>query len=299
MQDRSHVCPDSSNSLQLAFQLAIYDFELPFDPNGLRRNAMARGFSREEADVFAHLALMKLREAIANKADGEPVTALEVAQAIKQHARSEVAKSKIKQQEMVDKGVDIVEDMDDSELDEFLEPDEDDDDDKDLRVAEEKWMERTTKRFKFSRDGLEDYFGADEDPYDISLNMNGLKLSLSLKHHGMDLITAICQRLELAVELAKHLRPEDILKLYSISKSFHGALDGHLLSSIRQVIAHAAPEVGPRLQFPALSPTPRARSRRADLGGPVRPAHRSHVWLHHAAGPHGAGHQVSPACAGA
>lgn len=225
----------------------IYDFELPFDPNGLRRNAMARGFSREEADVFAHLALMKLREAMANKTDGEPVTALEVAQAIKQHAIDEVEKNKAKQQDILEKGVNLVEDMDEEELDDFLEPDEAYDDEIDLQVAEEESMERTTKRFKFSDDGLEEYFGMDEDPYGISKNMDGL--SLSLKHHGMDLITAICQRLELAVELAKHLRPEDILKLYSISKSFHDALDGHLLSSVRQVIAYAAPESGRVFSF--------------------------------------------------
>ncbi|KAG8422373.1 hypothetical protein J3459_010423 [Metarhizium acridum] len=94
------------------------------------------------------------------------------------------------------------------------------------RIAEEETDGQPTKRFKFDDDGLELYFGK-EDPY----------------------ITAMCSRVELAVELGKQLAPEDLVSLYATSRTFHNAINEHMLSSIRMWIAHRAPEAGRIFQF--------------------------------------------------
>jgi len=57
-----------------------------------------------------------------------------------------------------------------------------------------------------------------------------------------DLIGSLSTSTELIVEVCKHLPPEDILKLYSISRDFHDTIDAHMQSSIFAWIRHKAPE---------------------------------------------------------
>lgn len=59
----------------------------------------------------------------------------------------------------------------------------------------------------------------------------------------------MCQNIELAVELGKHLNPEDILTLYSVSRDFNHAIRGYLLSSILTWIGHRCPEAGRMFPF--------------------------------------------------
>lgn len=58
---------------------------------------------------------------------------------------------------------------------------------------------------------------------------------------GFNLLESVCSSVWLAVEVAKHLRPSDIVNLYSTSKSFHDILDQHWQSSIVAWAEHMAP----------------------------------------------------------
>lgn len=58
---------------------------------------------------------------------------------------------------------------------------------------------------------------------------------------GFNLLESVCSSVWLAVEVAKHLRPSDIVNLYSTSKSFHAVLDSHWQSSIVAWAEHMAP----------------------------------------------------------
>ncbi|KAM5373782.1 hypothetical protein ACJZ2D_006852 [Fusarium nematophilum] len=96
------------------------------------------------------------------------------------------------------------------------------------------------RKFKFSSDYVIGHFGG-EDPYDVEAHMS----KLSLKHNSsVDLVSALSQNLELAIELGKHLRPEDVASLYIACPGFRAAISGHFLSSIRMWVDHKAPEAG-------------------------------------------------------
>ncbi|OAQ64674.1 histidine kinase group protein [Pochonia chlamydosporia 170] len=216
---------------------------LPFNPNRIKRNARAYGFNTQEAAIFTHIALDQLRDL--NSSSTEPVTLERIAQAIKQYATNEVEREKAIKAEVRDRGISILDDMEADLLEmgngvyEYNEKK-----DPEPRVVEEEADGQTTKRFKFDDDGLEQYFGRD-DPY----NSQRESAPLSLKHYNQDLITAMCSRVELAVELGKHLAPEDMVNLYATSRTFHNALNEHMLSSIRMWIDHRAPEAGKVFQF--------------------------------------------------
>ncbi|POS80432.1 hypothetical protein DHEL01_v201163 [Diaporthe helianthi] len=58
---------------------------------------------------------------------------------------------------------------------------------------------------------------------------------------GFNLLESVCSSVWLAIEVAKHLRPADIVNLYSTSKSFHNVLNQHWQSSIVAWAEHMAP----------------------------------------------------------
>ncbi|KAK3944977.1 hypothetical protein QBC46DRAFT_250286 [Diplogelasinospora grovesii] len=62
----------------------------------------------------------------------------------------------------------------------------------------------------------------------------GLRSARQSRHSKpvFDLIGSLSTCTELIVEVCKHVRPIDIVNLYSISRSFHAALDAHMQSSI-------------------------------------------------------------------
>ncbi|KID87602.1 hypothetical protein MGU_05251 [Metarhizium guizhouense ARSEF 977] len=215
----------------------------PFNPNTVKRNARAYGFNTQEAAIFAHIALDQLRDL--NASSSEPVTAEQIAEAIKQYATKEVERERAIKLEVRDRGISILDDMEADLLEmgtgackskdsKIPEP----------RIAEEETDGQPVKRFKFDDDGLELYFGKD-DPYGIQAEV----VPLSLKYYNQDIITAMCSRVELAVELGKQLAPEDLVNLYATSRTFHNAINEHMLSSIRMWIAHRAPEAGKIFQF--------------------------------------------------
>ncbi|KAL7936676.1 hypothetical protein V8C35DRAFT_332925 [Trichoderma chlorosporum] len=95
-----------------------------------------------------------------------------------------------------------------------------------------------TKMFKFDDLDVDNYFG-NVDPYDAPKKPKSIT-----SYSGKDLISVICQNVELAVELGKHLNGKDIMNLCLANRSCYEAVSGYLLSSIRAWIEHKAPEAG-------------------------------------------------------
>lgn len=63
----------------------------------------------------------------------------------------------------------------------------------------------------------------------------------SPKKHRFDMLASLCTCTELIVEVCKHLRPLDIVHVYSISRDFHGTINKHMRSSIFAWASHMAP----------------------------------------------------------
>lgn len=94
------------------------------------------------------------------------------------------------------------------------------------------------KKFKFDDLDIEDYFN-NADPYEAP------KAAKSrVAYTGRDLISVLCQHVELAVELGKHLNGRDVLNLCLANRPFYCTVSGYLLSSIRTWIEYRAPEAG-------------------------------------------------------
>ncbi|PHH83764.1 hypothetical protein CDD82_2636 [Ophiocordyceps australis] len=221
---------------------------LQADYQSLVQRARAIGFRQDEAAVLADIALAKVREAVQKRdLTGEPMTAAQVVQAVQQHVKKELV------------------DMELGELDD----DGDDDDetrqpDNAMSIVETELAGPPKKLIVFSDDGLDAFFGPDRDPYGLKGDGPQPPPLGLLQGRSTDLLTAMCQRVDLAVELAKHLGPRDLLNLYSVSRAFNASLNGHLLSSVRQIIAYAAPDAGHvfnfRLYRRILVPDPVGRS---------------------------------------
>ncbi|KAG6012295.1 hypothetical protein E4U54_007619 [Claviceps lovelessii] len=223
----------------------------PFDPDVIKRNLRSHGFNSHQAAIVTHLALDKLREL--HSQTNQPVALESIAEAIKQYAADEVAREKAVRPEIRAQGISILEDMEANlqhlrsipKIDTHI-------------VKDTPHDGKQTKRFRFDADGLEYFFG-NEDPYHPQLPRPSSRrrrqrrrddcatVSGSLtagRQHSRDLITALCARTEIAVELGKHLRLEDLVALYATSRMFHQAINEHLLSSIRTWIEYKAPEAG-------------------------------------------------------
>lgn len=215
---------------------------LPFNPNTIKRNARANGFNTQEAAIFTHIALDQLRDLATS--ESEPVSLQRIAEAIKQYATEEVAREKAKSAQVREAGISILDDMEADLLQMGNGTSTEPPTVPEASIIEDEVDGQPMKRFKFDDDGLEQFFGK-EDPYNLHPEIS----PLSLKHFNQDLITAMCSRVELAVELGKHLSPEDLVNLYATSRTFHSAINEHMLSSIRNWIAHRAPEAGRIFQF--------------------------------------------------
>ncbi|KAL2172551.1 hypothetical protein VTG60DRAFT_5305 [Thermothelomyces hinnuleus] len=61
------------------------------------------------------------------------------------------------------------------------------------------------------------------------------------KKGRFNLLGSLCSVTELIVEVCKHVRPLDIVNLYSVSKDFHRAVNQHLRSSVMAWACHMAP----------------------------------------------------------
>ncbi|KZZ96549.1 hypothetical protein AAL_03778 [Moelleriella libera RCEF 2490] len=230
--------------------------EVPLDPETIRRNARALGFNAQQASILTHVALDKLCDLLAES--NEPVTFEVLLSAIKQQASEEIEREKAIAPEVRNRGISILDDME-GVLGKLNAPS------PSTETVEHDGFR--AKRFKFDDDGLEQYFGS-ANPYSCRKERSAL---LSLKHKHRDIITALCAQTEMAVELGKQLRPEDLVSLYATSKMFHYAIKEHLLSSVRMWIAYRAPEAGKIFAFKLyrqhLVPDPAGRTWRVQYGG--------------------------------
>ncbi|KAG6102461.1 hypothetical protein E4U30_005938 [Claviceps sp. LM220 group G6] len=252
---------------------------LPFDPDVIKRNLRAHGFTSHHAAMVTHLALDKLREIHGATNQPEPLQC--IAEAIKQHAAEEVAREKALRPEIRERGISMLEDMEEDlqrlrslpRIETHI-------------VKDPPRDGKQTKRFLFDDGGLEYFFGA-EDPYrgppsrrrDEAAAADGVPS----KQHRRDIITALCSRVELAVELGKHLSPEDLISLYATSRTFHEAINEHLLSSIRTWIEYRAPEAGRIFKYKLyrrhLIPDPAGRTWAAQYKGTNTEREQPHLML--------------------
>lgn len=144
--------------------------------------------------------------------------------------------------------VDIKEE--DQDMDVVDEPEDQGEDEGEKEVKEERVSVetiivhgQTRKKFKFSQAALDEWFGG-QDPYAKKKKPEPVMQMVEGESPTLDIITALCNNIELAVELGKHLRPKDVISLYSANRAFHNAVKGHLLSSVRTWISYNAPEAG-------------------------------------------------------
>ncbi|EXL76925.1 hypothetical protein FOPG_08415 [Fusarium oxysporum f. sp. conglutinans race 2 54008] len=98
----------------------------------------------------------------------------------------------------------------------------------DVEIKEPDSQLSIAKRVKFSKAYAHGLFEG-ENPYEIENEVD--HLTLSLKHTSLDLITALCCNLELAIEIGKHLSPRDIIDTNApeAGKVFHWKLYGKTL----------------------------------------------------------------------
>lgn len=58
---------------------------------------------------------------------------------------------------------------------------------------------------------------------------------------GFNLFESLCTCPELIIEVCKHLKPKDIINLYSTSRNFHGIINDHMQSTVKTWAEHMAP----------------------------------------------------------
>ena len=222
-----------------------YDMTLPLNPSSLTSHARSRGLPRPEAAIFANVALQQLRSL--HEETDAPVSAMQIASAMRRHAVEEVERGAAASQEEIEaRGVTIADDMEAAVAEGLAQQLDSEGGAKDdgVTILTQVKDGRRSRRYYFSQDALDEFFGG-EDPYDKSKDMK----KLHVKYAGTDIVTAMCQNVELAMELGKHLHAEDILNLYCANRMFHGAVNQHLLSSIKAWIAASAPEAGEIFSF--------------------------------------------------
>lgn len=226
---------------------------IPFKLEDVVANAELRGFCRIDAIKLASVAFHQLQHLQHIAPTGQRVTAADVAEALKLRASKEAERASREEADLQALGI-VVSDaavlgnqvMEDAQdiTDYIME-------DRHGQVLEEKVsVEKdhlngvSNKKFKFMPDGLDKFFGG-TTPYNPENDMN----KLSLKHTSHDIITALCQHVEIAVEIGKHLRPRDVLNLYSVSRSFNEAISSHMFSSIKAWVSLNAPDAGRIFNF--------------------------------------------------
>ncbi|KOS19694.1 hypothetical protein ESCO_000364 [Escovopsis weberi] len=242
----------------------VYDMELPFDPNTLTQRARDMGFGRLDAAVFAHVALEKVRE-IAGRNQGQPVSALEIAEAIKAHAAAEIERREEEEEEEERKrraveqaGVTIWDEMQ-MDLDFDADPVELLKDLTKVVAVDEDAHEMRVKRFEFSDEAKDEFFDG-QDPYAFAPDLldpppptmtttAAAAAAAAALPPRQDLISNMCQNIELAVELGKHLHARDILNLYKANKAFYHAVNSYLMSSVRSWVTHHCPDAARVFNF--------------------------------------------------
>lgn len=216
---------------------------LPFDPNIVKKNAMRLGLSDNDAWNFAQMVIDEFRTQRRTHPDA-PTTNVSIANAFQKQA--EIIRQRHEQAEEAEKrsaGATIAESMQIAVANassEFRLPLKDDA----VTVETIRVNGQNRQKYKFSQEAQDQFFDG-QDPYKAEEHIK----AVDLMQDNQDMITALCNSIELAVELAKHLAPKDIINLYCANRAFHNAIKGHLMSSVRMWIAYNAPEAGKIFPF--------------------------------------------------
>ncbi|KAK7409574.1 hypothetical protein QQX98_008236 [Neonectria punicea] len=225
---------------------------LPLSTHDIINTATRSGFNRQEANGLAAMASHQLEALRTQRRGNGAVTTADVAEALIARAATDTQRSNMTQQKLESVGVTPWEHgklLEGAEA--FMLENEQSNNGKKnltnnekLSVCEVESHHQRRKKFKFTKDEIDEFFGG-ESPYSLEEDV----IKLSLKHTSGDIITALCQNIEIAVEIGKHLRPRDLLNLYSVSKTFHHTINGHLLSSVRAWVSFNAPDAGKIFAF--------------------------------------------------
>lgn len=165
-------------------------------------------------DDFDVIARAQLTALLAKNDSNNPVTPQQVAEAIRQYAIDQLAELSPAGEEVEQQGIPANE----AHIDEALE--------KGIELITELVDGNPHQRIKFSDETIQKYFGG-EDPW-----LPPPDRRKKPDHHGFDIISAIAEHPVLTAHLGLFLPSRDLIKLYSISRDFHDAIDRHLLSSI-------------------------------------------------------------------
>lgn len=235
----------------------------PVDLSAFVAHAESQGLSSDNARLFVQVAMQQAVELTSNT--NGPVTQEQLVEAIERKVAAEVLEDELSIAEhkadtfkraMVDLMLAHGDNDDDEEEEEEDNPEADLHDlavpwemlfetpEEDRIAPLEEDEDSRRKRFRFTDGGLEHYFGGD-NPYGHSPDTN----TLSFKHSSTDILNGICQHVELAAELGKHLDGPDVVNLFIASRNFNAAVSSHLLSCIRGWIAYRAPDAGSVFRF--------------------------------------------------
>ncbi|SPN97608.1 uncharacterized protein DNG_01120 [Cephalotrichum gorgonifer] len=178
-------------------------------------------------DDFDAIAQAELAALLANSDPNNPVTPTQLAEAIKRYAQEQLAQLPPSEESVEQQGIHANR----AYVDEALE--------RGIDLIVEMVDGNPHQRVKFSEENIQKYFGG-EDPWlaprprdDCSRPPPG--------HNGFDIIRAISGYPFITAHLGLFLHPRDLIKLYSISRDFHSAIDSHLLSSIVVWLRRKAP----------------------------------------------------------
>ena len=236
---------DDSDSRQNHDLTAPHTIDL-FDPNIIIRNAERRCSYSQGAKILVNAALEEIQRLAATQPG--PLSRERAIRAVQLRIRAEISKidgiqppeSPDGNEDAVEIGRDLILAMIEDEIQKLLPAE---DSLPKIEVQEKTVDGRKVMRYKFNKPALGKYFEG-KDPYgdDLASQMNSVRITDT--EPGRDIITKLCVNVELAVQLGKQLRPEDILNLYIASKGFRDAVNGYMLSSIRIWIADRCPEAG-------------------------------------------------------
>lgn len=223
------------------------------DPDFLIPRATAAGYDPIQTQVLSQAAFESLAE-IKKKGMDTPITKVQLAQAMKEQL-AVMAKREARTQRQLDifgvtpnrlmegaegydyEGSETYYESSSDEFDEEAGSDEDEEDDEDDDMAD--WG-GSRKRLK-PWDGLTRKIVNGKEVY-MKKDFNDDMAQLSLKHTSNDILTALSQSMEIAVELGKHLEPADVINVFIVCPTFRRNISSHYQSSIMAWVKYKAPE---------------------------------------------------------
>jgi hypothetical protein len=178
-------------------------------------------------DSLDGIARAQLAALLASRGPNNPVTPLEVAEAIRGYAQEELLRNPPSREQIEREGISA----DSGQLNEAIE--------KGIELIVELVDGNPRQRIKFSDEDIAKYCGG-KDPWFAPREEPAAPPPP--QHLGFDIIRAISGYPIIAAHLGQFLQPRCLINLYSISRDFHNVINNHLLSSILAWLRHNAPD---------------------------------------------------------